>query len=470
MISQLGAIWDAIRLPADERSLKQKVLLSGVLSVSGFVLNITFRLVSTIVLTRLLAPEIFGVFSVLLSVLFILTMFTDLGVRSLILTREEEIDPAFLQSCWTMQLLRGVLVGCIIVLIALLIGLLQTHEVFKSDSSYAEPVLPAAITVSAISFLILSAESPNKFVYERQMAFGRITAAAALQEILALASFLGLAFLLKNIWALVLGEIIKSCLRVILSKVMFKGPKMRLSWHKPYISIIWDRGKWIVTHSALNALTSIADRLILGAYLPASNFGFYHIARQLIDMPLMLLNRIHAQVGLQVFSEIHKSDATDTFKIKYYRYRIFFDTLSMLGCGMLYMLAPLIIQIVYDDRYFGVAYILQILSLGLPLSGFVILREAYSARRQFRKMTSLSIIQAVSIWLGLSLALPVFGSITAAFFVIAFHRIPEILALLSMGYREGWVSWWREVRFLPLIIVGLILGLALDTGLRWILH
>ncbi len=445
-------------------------MLSGMLSAATFVLVSAFRLLSTIILTRILTPDIFGTFAVLLSILFILTMFSDLGIRSLILTREEDgLDVDFLRSCWTLQIVRGVCLGVAVLIIAGVILLLQNKGVVLQDSGYADPVLPSAIAVSALSFLILGLEIPNKYIYEREMNFGTLSLKEIILAFFSLAVVVSLALHLKSIWALVYASIISAAAQVFLSLVMFRGPRMNLTWHKEHVWVIFLRARWIVSHSALTAITNVADRMVIGVFVSASDFGYYHIARQLIDMPTILLNKIHSQVGLQLFSEIHKRDSIDSFRGNYYKYRQFFDTVSMTGCGMLFVLAPLLIEIVYDARYEPVARILQVLALGLPLSGFAILREAFSAQRRFRKMTVLSVVQATTVWAGLLLALPVFHSTQAAFWVVALHRIPEVFILLLMGRQEKWVLWKKEFRYILLIFVGMAVGWVIDVLVRQLL-
>jgi hypothetical protein len=84
----------------------------------------------------MLEPRVFGVFSVVISILYVVQMFSDLGVRSLILTREKTIDPMFLRCCWTVQILRGVVVGFVILVVAAAIEGLQDAGVFPAESSY----------------------------------------------------------------------------------------------------------------------------------------------------------------------------------------------------------------------------------------------------------------------------------------------------------------------------------------------
>ncbi|RLK07342.1 oligosaccharide flippase family protein [Ruegeria conchae] len=445
-------------LMSDRDSLRRKIMASAALSTMVFVMQVMARIVSTIVLTRILTPEIFGVFAVVMTFIFVLEMFSDLGVRSLILTREGELDDGFLRSCWTAQILRGVLILLVCILLAFGISWGQGAEWFDPKSSYGDPTLPFAIAAIGGFSIISGFASPAKFVYEREMKFRQVSKETLIRVVLTTVITIGLAFWLRNIWALVLGNLAGAVIMVTLSYAMFIGPAMRLSWSVDDFRVIIERGKWIIGHSALSAVTVMADRFVLGFAMSASSFGFYYIARQIVDIVETFLNTVHAQMGLQVFTELHKDGEEASLRRRYYRYRILFDSLAMFGAGTLMTFAPTLVGIIYDDRYADVAGMIQILSVGLILIGPRLLREAYSAQRRFREMTVLSLVSAATIWVGLFIAIWGFGSTTLALIVVALHRIPEVTALLVMGRREGWVSLLHEVRLMPLVLVGAAVG------------
>lgn len=446
------------RVLSDRDSLRRKILASAALSTMVFAMQVVARIVSTIILTRILTPEIFGVFAVVMTFIFILEMFSDLGVRSLILTKEDDLDDGFLRSCWTAQILRGVLILIVCVLLALGIAWGQETQLFPVQSSYGDATLPFAIAAIGAVSIIGGFASPAKFVYERQMKFRHVSLEMLITLFLTTFITIALAFWLRNIWALVLGNLARAFIMLVLSYVMFSGPVMRLNWNFADFRLIIERGKWIIGHSALTAVITMADRLILGFAMPASSFGFYYIARQIVDMVEMFLNALHAQMGLQVFTALHKNGDASALRQSYYRYRILFDGLAMFGAGALITFAPTLVHIIYDDRYADVAGMIQILAVGLILIGPGLLREAYSAQRRFREMTMLSLIRAVTVWIGLAVAVLGFGSVTAALYVVALHRIPETVVLLIKGRREGWVSLLYEIRLIPLVPVGAAVG------------
>lgn len=438
--------------------LRSKIMASAALSSMMFVVGILIRIVSTVILTRLLAPEIFGVFAVVLMFIHILEQFSDIGVRPLILSREGDLDDSFLQSCWTAQVVRGVLIFLLCVLLALGIGWGQSTGFFGTDSSYADPALPLAIAAIGFTSVITGFQSIVKFVYEREMKFGQVSKERLIAGLTATTITILLAFWLRNIWALVIGNLVGATLLVILSYAMFRGAPMRLNWNYENFRLIIQRGKWIVGQSGLTSIVLVADRMILGLSMSASTFGFYYIARQIVEMVEQFLGQLHSQMGLQVFTALHKDGDNSSLQRRYYRYRIAFDGLAMFGAGAFFTFGPALVDIVYDDRYANVGTMIQIFALGLVLIGPGLLREAFAAQRRFREMTFLTFVRMVTIWAGLVVAILVFDSVTAALFVVALHRVPEVLLLLLKGRQEGWVSWLNEVRLLPAVLAGMLVG------------
>ena len=437
--------------------IRGKVLTSAKLATLRFAFQIGARLISTVILTRLLAPEIYGVFAIVLVYLYILEMFSDLGIRSVIITKEGEVEDDFLRTCWTVAILRGVIIAGVASLIAAAIGWLQSMQVFAADSPYVASELPWALATLGATMIIGGLLSPMQYVQERNMAFGKVTWLNIATNLIGLFATVALAYSLRSVWALVLGNVVRTVFFVAMSFIFFPGPRMRPLLDRTYLGIIIDRGKWIIGHSILTALTNSGDRLLLGFAMSSSTFGFYYIARQLVDMVQIFLNSINAQMGLQVFSHLHKSTVTK-FRHNYYRYRLFFDATAGLSVGALVVLSPLIVEILFDDRYREVAQIAQILIWGMLLTGPLLLRSAFSAERRFKEMTLLSVVSTVTLWVGLVVAIFMMDSQELALIAIALHRLPEAMWLILLGGDRDWVIIWREFIGFAFCILGLLMG------------
>lgn len=450
---------------ASAPGFRSKILKSTQLSGLRFMSDVGLRLVSTVVLTRFLAPEIYGVFAIVLVYLFLLEMFSDLGLRSLILTKEGSVEDGFLRTCWTVSILRGLAIALFSVVIAVTIAVMQGQGTFAADSAYSAMVLPWAIAALGGATFLMGFRSPMGFMHERDMEFGRVTIAYVATNFVGLIVTIALAYYLRSIWALVIGHAAKSVIQVILSFVIFKGPSMRLHLSRPDLGVVIGRGKWLIGHSILHALSQSADRLVLGFVMTSTTFGFYFIARQLVDLVLRFLTSVDAQMGLQIFTHLQKSTVAE-FRCNYYRYRLFFDALAGLSAGGLIVLSPLVIRIIFDDRYLGVAPIAQILVWSVLLIGPILPRTAFSAERLFREMTLLSALTAGTLWTGLVMAIFLFQSVNVALIVIALHRLPEAMMITLMAGERDWIIIWREFISFGFCAVGIVIGLSILTLLE----
>ena len=66
------------------------------------------RLVSNLVLTRLLFPEVFGVMALVMVMMQGLNNFSDVGITPAVLQSKRGDDPDFLNTAFTLQAIRGV--------------------------------------------------------------------------------------------------------------------------------------------------------------------------------------------------------------------------------------------------------------------------------------------------------------------------------------------------------------------------
>ena len=462
MISKLRRLRTVLAKPAEERSLDEKLAVSSALTALEHGASILCRIGSTLVLTRLLSPEIFGLFAIIITFQMIVVMLTDFGVRSLIIVSEDVRDPEFLKTCWTVQVIRGLgIYGCILV-IALILWLVQQAGMTSADSVYAAPDLAPALAVAGLQLVLQGSESVNQHVFAREMWFGRICLINLIRAVLSPILTIAIAWYWPSVWSLVISGLIAGVLHVTLTFRLFPGAAMGFRLHKQHAKELFDRGKWIMSHSILSVATNTADKILLSAFLPASTLGIYALAFQMIDVPRQLLAKIEQSVFLQTFRTLVEPGKVDEMRRQYYRYRVPYDALACMAAGGFLTASPALIDLMYDPRYAQAGEIMQILALGLPFLGMGVIREAFSAQKRFRLMTLMSLIQAGTIWLGLLVALPVMGSMLGAFLVIAFHRVPELVTLLGLARRENWIDLVKEFRIWPVILVGAALGLGVD--------
>lgn len=124
-------------------SLEARAARSLSLTVASFGTSQLIRLASNLILTRLLFPEAFGLMALVMVVLIGLGQFSDMGISPAIMQSRRGDDPDFLNTAWTIQIIRGV---CLWLMTAAL--------AWPMAQLYGEPALVGLLPVAGLSLLI----------------------------------------------------------------------------------------------------------------------------------------------------------------------------------------------------------------------------------------------------------------------------------------------------------------------------
>ena len=88
--------------------LSRAILLRGVTwTVATYSASQLFRFVSSVILTRLLAPELFGLIAIIHSVRIGIELLSDVGIGQNVVYNKESDKPDFYNTAWSLQLIRG---------------------------------------------------------------------------------------------------------------------------------------------------------------------------------------------------------------------------------------------------------------------------------------------------------------------------------------------------------------------------
>jgi O-antigen/teichoic acid export membrane protein len=329
-----------IRRP-QEHSLKLQSMRAAFFSIVGRGGGHFLRMVGSLVLTRLLFPEAFGLMATASVVLAMVQLFSDTGVRTAIIQNPRGGEPEFLYTAFFISIIRGFLL-CIIIC-----GLAVPLSRY-----YRQPELAWLLLVMAINPLLVSFENPavslfiKKFRVERQVLFE-----LAIQALGLVTSVL-LAFILGSVYALAWGSVLSSLYRVAGS--YYIDPfRPRLIWDREAGRELVGFGKFIFLNTMITWATMNIDVLLIGKLLGMEQLGFYNLGKNFGDLvPLF---------GLQIISQAYmpalSSVAHDLPRIMriYRRFAAFSVALAAPAALLLAFFAPDIIRLLYDPRYASAA-------------------------------------------------------------------------------------------------------------------
>lgn len=309
------------------------------------------RVVSSVILTRLLAPEIFGAVGIISSIAFVLAMISDLGFQAFVVRHRDGDDPRFLDAIWTIRLIRGAaLTGALIVLAG------------PIAAALGKPELTALIAVSAAFFLIEGLSSLSLLTALRSGLLLRLSVMELAVAVVQLLASIALALLWRDVWSMVAATLVASGVKAWLSFAIF--PDARRRWHvdRRYGAELWAFARFVTGSSIISMVLIQADKVVLARLLPLDALGLYILAGNLALAPLAFTNAYASRVLYPLYSRVWR-ERPDQLAEVYYAARRRASLLYMIGAGGLIGVAPLLVALLYDDRYAQAATYLRLLAI-----------------------------------------------------------------------------------------------------------
>jgi O-antigen/teichoic acid export membrane protein len=351
--SQLEASVEEI--PQALPTLKKKAISASVWSILEYGFATGLRLVSSLVLTRLLVPAFFGEMTIVATLVTGINFLSDIGLAPSVIQSSRGDDPVFLNSAWTIQVLRGIVLW----LIALAIS-------WPMALFYHDPQLRLLLPVLALSTLISSFNSTNLLTFSRHMSVRRLFAIDGSSSVVSLVVTIIWAYFRPSVWAIVAGQLVSTVYRLCLSHTPSISPGIRNSfcWDRESIRSIVHFGRWVMLGTACFFFSSQADRLILGRLISLSVLGVYSLAFQISDVPRAIILALSQRVAYPFISKvIHRP--FEEFRPKFLRYRFYLLLAGALILSVIINVGDILVLHLYDRRYREAGWMIPILALGL---------------------------------------------------------------------------------------------------------
>lgn len=332
-------------------------------SLRGFGLTILdqggqnmLRLVSNLILTRILFPEAFGMMALVQVVLAGAAMFSDLGIRGAIVQDKRGAEPTFLNTAWTLQIARGMILGLVILSLS---GVLADF--------YEVPLLASLLTIAAIVPVIQGFNSTRMAMADREIMLGRLTALTLGSQFLGLVIAVLLALWLQSVWALVIGNVIGALILATLSHVMLPGIRNRLAFERDAAKRLFGFGRFIFLATLASFFVRHGDRAVLGKFVSLEALAIYNIGFFLATVPLIFAQALNARVIFPLYARRPPRESASN-KSKIDKARFLLTGFLMSGTTVLALISIPLIELLYDDRYQAAGPVLTLIALGtLPL-------------------------------------------------------------------------------------------------------
>ena len=330
------------------QSLSQRAVRGG---IWVFALRITTSLLGlacTIVLARVLAPNDFGLMGIALLAMSALETFSQTGFDTALIQKKENTE-AYLDTGWTVQAIRGILLFGILFAAAPLVAMFfNTQKATAIVRVIAVTELLKGFTNIGVIYFKKELEFNKQFLYQFSGTLADLTVA-----ILA-------ALTLRSVWALVFGLLAGQFVRLIMSYVIHPY-RPRLGFNQRQFKELFGFGKWIFGSSILVFLVTQGDDILVGKLLGVVALGFYQMAYSISNMPATEIAHVVSQVSFPAFSKLQDNSAKlGEAYLKVLQLTAF---ISIPLAGLIFILAPEFTKIFLGEKWMPMVPAMQVLVL-----------------------------------------------------------------------------------------------------------
>jgi lipopolysaccharide exporter len=356
-------------------SLRRKTLSGLKLNIASTIISFLFQTGQLIILSRLFAPEIFGLMSLVLIITGFSGIFLDLGVSNAIIQRKET-DIKELSTLYYMNIMIGAIL-CVAILLCS--GLLARL--------FMQPRLQTYLQWISLIYLIIPFGQQYRAIFQKKMAFNILVRIDIITTIITTSSTVILAYNGFGIYSIIWSQIASAALSTLL--IMYFGRQeykpiryFNFKKAKPYLNF----GLYQSGESILNYFNTNIDGMSIGRLVGPAMLGYYQVAYNIIIIPSKRINPILTKVFFPAFSIIQ--DDREKLKRNFYKLLNILNFVNFPIFFALIVLAKPFIIVVFGAKWLTSVPILRILcgvgllrSLGNPVGSLMYAKG--EARRIF---------------------------------------------------------------------------------------
>jgi O-antigen/teichoic acid export membrane protein len=406
------------------RNLEKQAVKGTVYIVAFYGMSVALRMVNSVVLTRLFAPELFGLMTLLTTVLVGLNLFSHIGLGDSVIQSPRGDEPVFLNTAWTLQVIRGFGLWAITVLV--------TWPVARF---YREPRMLWLFPVIGFQCVIAGFASPSLLNLARHLGVGKASMLELTGQVVYFVVTLIWALVDRSIWALVGGRMVAELVRTAISFYIIPEIRPHFVLDKECVHSLLHFGKWILIGTALTFLATQSDRLILGKLISIEVLGVYGVAFSLSDMPRQIIMMFCTRVGYPFIARYAQSPRNE-YRSVFIKYR--WPVLAVGGLGLVLVICTgdqLVLHL-YDHRYRAAAWMIGVLAAGLwHTMLYSTLGPAILALSKAHYNAFANGVYCVSLFALIPLGFHYYGTLGAVA-AVAVADLPVYFVFLYAAYRE----------------------------------
>lgn len=313
------------------------------------IVGMAVRLASNLILTRMLAPSVYGLFGTAMAVVTTLEWLSDLGVTPALLRHKDGATERFAITGWWMNLGRGV------TLAALAAGL-----AWPLAHAYNQPAIGGVLLALALRPALIALRSPGMPDLRRRLDYRSLFFDETAQTVSGTVVSLSVAMIWPSLWAIVAGTLVGALVGVIMS-YRLAPMTPRFEWDSHAAKEIGSLGHQVFVNTLVMALWLNLDRLLGLKLISDSAMGLYAVAWNLAAMAEGLLTRACDVY----FSTLTRNESQSERDLAHRSLVGKYTLLGMPIMAMGVMASPFVVSVLYPPAYEGARPLVAILGVRL---------------------------------------------------------------------------------------------------------
>lgn len=331
------------------------IVRAGVWSIADRFSNDLLRLLSNVVLARLLhdsdGPRLFGTMLILNLVLAALEMISDVGIQHSIIQNRRGDDPAFYNTAWTIQVIRGAGLWVGAVLLA-----------WPIAAYYALPELTRYLPIVAFVTILNGFASTSLHGLVRRMELRRFALISVSGQALTTTGVIIWAWYAPSIWALIAGNLLGGLFRTLLSHVFGRVHRNRFAWNADCRRELFRFGRWIMVSSLVFFLAQRIDAIMAPKFVELELAGLFSLAFAIAWIPVQIAGTLNGKVLMPAISMVaRRSRAELSARLREARGRILPG--ALVATLAVPLAGPTFFLLLYEEVYWDAAWIVELMSI-----------------------------------------------------------------------------------------------------------
>ena len=290
-LSQLSLKRFARFLLGTEGNLEKKVIRGGFWLAASKLVRIGLYFVRTTLLARLLLPFDFGLLGISLLTLNTLSAFTNTGFDPALIKKKDNTEP-YLNTAWTIQFLRGLVLGGIMVAAAVPIS-----------SFFSEPKAVLALRLVGLAQIIKGLNNIGIIYFRKELDFNKQFLYQVISSAVDLILSAAGAVIFGNVWGLLIGLLARNVTEVVVSYLLHSY-RPSFNWDLSKINELTKFGRWIFASSVCYYIGYQGDDLLVGRLLGATALGLYQMAFTVANYPISQFTYVINNIMFPAYSKL----------------------------------------------------------------------------------------------------------------------------------------------------------------------